>query len=261
MGQYMPGNSFLHRLDPRTKFIGSALLIVTVFLLKGPVQYAVFGAAVLGLYVLGGVSGSLLRSLRPGIYLVFFTLFLNMIFTPGEITIIRVGVIRITREGVLFGFSMGFRLIFLISVSSLVSLTTSPVRMTDGLELLFKPLKKIGFPSGELAMMMNIALRFIPTFWEETDKIIKAQISRGADFNSWNPLSRIKYMTALLVPLFLNVFRKSDELALAMEARGYEVGMDRSSLHKLQFNLRDYLILVLAPVLLAVFILYRSGLN
>ncbi len=256
LGQYVPGNSFLHKLDPRTKLIMSAVLLWVIFLLEGPLEYTGFGLFIVFLYLLAGVSGSFLKILRPGLYLVLITLIINMIFTPGRV-VLDLGLADITREGLIQGLTMGFRLVFLISMSSLVTLTTSPVRMTDGLELLLKPFKKIGVPASELAMMMNIALRFIPTFWEETDKIRKAQIARGADFDSWNLGRRIKYITALLVPLFVSAFRKADELSMAMEARGYTVGMERTSLHELKMNPRDYLVLTVFFISVAAFVINK----
>lgn len=256
LGQYIPGNSFLHRLDPRTKMILLMVLVGVIFLLKTKVEYIGFGALLIFLYFLAGVSKGIWRSLRPGIYLIIFTLMINMIFTPGHV-ILNLGIVSLTREGFILGLTMGFRLAFLISLSSLITLTTSPVCMTDGLELLLKPFKRIGIPASELAMMMNIALRFIPTFWDEFDKIKKAQISRGADFDSWHLGRRVKYMTAILVPLLVSAFRKADELSIAMEARGYVVGAQRTSLHILQFSLRDYLSIIIVLILSSFFTAFR----
>ncbi len=259
LGQYVPGDSFLHRLDPRTKIITAAVLVWLVFQLKGPVEYGSLGAFVVFVYLVSGVSQSIWKALKPGLFLVIFTVILNALFTPGEV-LLNMGIFKLSREGLIQGLTMGGRLLLLISLSSLVTLTTSPVRMTEGLEQLMKPLKKIGFPASELAMMMNIALRFIPTFWEEWDKIRKAQLSRGADFESWNPASRIKYVTAMLIPLFVSAFRKADELSTAMESRGYVVGATRTSLHVLRFNSRDYVLLLSIFVLLVVFGAQRYGL-
>lgn len=180
-----------------------------------------------------------------------------MIFIPGNTVVLHLGLFTVSWEGIIQGITMGMRLLFLILLSSLVTLTTSPVRMTDGLERLLRPLKRIGLPSGELAMMINIALRFIPTFWEETERIIKAQVSRGADFDSRNIARRMKYLTALLIPLFISAFRRADELAMAMESRGYVVGMERSSLYKLEFSRRDYLALIITITSVVLFLGYR----
>lgn len=259
IGQYVPGDSFLHRLDPRTKICTTAALIWLVFTLKSTLEYASFGVTIIFIYVISGVAQSFWKSMKPGFYLVVFTIIINAVFTPGE-ELLNLGLFKFTREGLIQGFTMGFRLLFLIALSSLVTLTTSPVRMTEGLEQMMKPLKRIGFPASELAMMMNIALRFIPTFWEEWDKIRKSQLSRGADFESWNPASRVKYMTAMLIPLFVSAFRKADELSTAMESRGYVVGAPRTSLHVLKFNSRDYVFLTSVFMLLAIFALYRLDL-
>lgn len=259
LGQYVPGQSFLHRLDPRTKIIAVAILAWVVFLLKTMVDYVCFGVFLVALYFAAGTVKNLWRTIRPGLYLVFFTVILNMIFTPGE-PLVKLGFFSLTREGFILGTTMGARLLYLISLSSLLTIATSPVRMTDGLELLMNPFRKVGLPVSEIAMMMNIALRFIPTFWEEWEKIRKAQISRGADFESWNMGNRIKYMTAMFIPLFISAFRRADELSQAMEARGYVVGAPRTSLHVLELNLPDYIIMSLVLLMSAVFAVYRTGL-
>jgi len=257
LGQYIPGNSFIHRLDPRSKLVISIILLWMVFLLTRPAEFVGFSVFIVFSYFMAGVTGSFLRVLKPGFYLILFTLTVNMVFTPGH-SIFSLGPVAVTREGFILGSVIGLKLVFLISVSSLITLTTSPVRMTDGLERLLRPLRKIGFPVSELGMMMNIALRFIPTFWEETDKIKKAQVSRGADFNTWNLSRRAKYATALLVPLFVSAFRKSDELAVSMEARGYSVGMERTSLYELKMHKSDYAALVVVFVLFIAFQWYRT---
>ncbi|MBU7007431.1 energy-coupling factor transporter transmembrane component T family protein [Phosphitispora fastidiosa] len=256
IGQYVPGSSLLHRLDPRTKIIVSAILLWLVFVVENPAEFAAYGLFILVLYIIGGVAGSFLKVMKPGIFLIVITLVLNMFFTPGE-TMFSIGPVPVSRTGLENGLFLGVKIMYLILLSSLVTLVTSPVRMTDGLERLMKPFQRIGLPASELAMMINIALRFIPTFWEETDKIIKAQKSRGADFESWHLQKRAKYMTALLVPLFVSSFRKADELAMAMESRGYVVGMHRSSLHKLEFRPVDFLVLALTVTITGAFIMYK----
>lgn len=244
LGQYVPGNSLIHRLDPRSKMLMLMAMIALVFLLAKPMEYLVFGIIILLFYLLSGVIGSALRVVRPGLYLIAFTVIINMFFTPGHV-VLDLGFVVATREGLLQGLTVGTRFLYLIALSSLVTLTTSPIRMTDGLEKLMSPLRRVNFPVSELAMMINIALRFIPTFWEETDKIIKAQISRGADFDSWQLMRRLRFMTAILVPLFINAFRKAEELSVAMESRGYVVGMRRTSLHELKLSRNDYLALTI----------------
>lgn len=259
IGQYIPGNSIFHRLDPRTKILASVILVWVIFLLRTPREFGVFGLIVAGFYFASGVYRNFWRVMKPGFYLVILTVVINMLFTPGE-KLASLGFVVITREGLIQGITMGVRLAYLIAVSSLLTLTTSPIRMTDGLELLMNPLKRVKFPASELAMMMNIALRFIPTFWEETEKIIKAQTARGADFKSRNFGKRAKYMTALLVPLFVSAFKKADELSTAMESRGYFVGMPRTSLHRLRMRVTDYGALAAVYVLSISFILTKFGL-
>ncbi len=255
-GQYVPGNSLLHRLDPRTKIIVSAILLWLVFVVETPAEFAGYGLFILLLYVIGGVAGSFLKVMKPGLFLIVITLVLNMTFTPGKV-LFNIGPVSVSQTGLENGLILGVKIVYLILLSSLVTLVTSPVRMTDGLEQLMKPLQRVGLPASELAMMINIALRFIPTFWEETDKIIKAQKSRGADFESWRLQKRAKYMTALLVPLFVSSFRKADELALAMESRGYVVGMKRTSLHKLEFRAVDFVVLAGLAVVTGSFVFYK----
>lgn len=253
LGQYVPGKSFLHQLDPRTKIMTSIILVWVVFLLNKPREFALFGLIILFLYLTAGVIKNIWRIMKPGIYLMLLTVIINMFFTPGK-PVINLVFLVITREGLIQGLTMGLRLAYLISLSSLLTLTTSPVRMTDGLELLMNPLKKIKFPVSELAMMMNIALRFIPTFWEETEKIIKAQTARGADFKSRNLSKRMKFMTALLVPLFISAFRRADEYSTAMEARGYFVGMARTSLYRLKMSIKDYTVLLIIYLMSGLYI-------
>ena len=256
LGQYIPGCSVLHRLDPRTKLILSLVLVWLVFLVRNLQEFIAFGALIFTLYLTAGVSGSIIRVLKPGLYLVIFTLLMNMLFFPGQV-VLNLGFLAVTREGLIQGLTVSGRLLFLISASTLVTLTTSPLSMTGGLEALLRPLKRIGVPVSELAMMMNIALKFIPTFLEETDKITKAQAARGADFNSWHPGRRIKYLSALLVPLFVSAFRRADELSIAIESRGYVVGMNRTSLHELKLKTRDYAAMALVGVVFCGFVAYR----
>lgn len=244
LGQYVPGKSLIHRLDPRSKMLMMTAMIGLVFLLEKPLEYLVFGIILFLLFLWAGVIRNTLGVIRPGLYLIAFTVLIHMFFTPGQ-ALLDLGFLTATREGLLKGFTVGTRFLYLIALSSLITLTTSPVRMTDGLERLMSPLRRLRFPVGELAMMINIALRFLPTFWEETDKIMKAQASRGADFDSWQPMRRVKFMTAILVPLFINAFRKAEELSVAMESRGYVVGMRRTSLHELRLSRNDYIALVI----------------
>ena len=229
LGQYFPGNSFLHRLDPRMKLIITLALIVLVFFVKGLIGYALLYGLIVGCAALSRISPRfLIKGMKPILFIIVLTFALNALFASGDTVWLSWGFLTITREGVTNAVFMALRLVFLMICTQLMTLTTSPIALTDALERLMKPLKKIGFPAHELAMMMSIALRFIPTLLEETDKIMKAQSARGADFESGNLLRRAKAMVPLLVPLFVSAFRRAVELALAMEARCYHGGRNRT---------------------------------
>ncbi|MDI9471665.1 MAG: energy-coupling factor transporter transmembrane protein EcfT [Tissierellia bacterium] len=256
VGQYYPGNSILHRLDPRTKLIGTFLFIIVIFMVKTSPQYLL-----LGLFVLLNVFLSkvplrfIIRGLRSIVFILMFAFAINLFFTPGT-PIFRLWRIRITHEGLRLAFTMMMRLVLLIMGTSLMTLTSSPIQLTDGIERLFSPLKRVGFPAHEVAMMMSIALRFIPTLLEETDKIMKAQMARGADFESGRLLQRARALVPLLVPLFIASFKRADDLANAMEARCYRGGRGRTRLHELRYSSRDFLaFLTLAFLTAGVYVL------
>ncbi|HHT70500.1 MAG: energy-coupling factor transporter transmembrane component T [bacterium] len=251
LGQYVPGDSLLHRLDPRSKIIGSMLYIVALFLLKSPAGYAVMTVFTAALVLLSALPlGYVLRGVRPVFYIVLFTLVLNFFLTPGQV-VWKLGPLKATAEGIRLGIFMGWRLLLLVLTTSLLTLTSSPIALTDGIEYLLRPFKRLGVPAHELAMMMTIALRFIPTLLEETDKIMKAQMARGADFETGNIIQRARGMIPLLVPLFVSAFRRADELATAMEARCYRGGEGRTRLKELQFAGRDWVALAASVLLLA----------
>ena len=240
LGQYFPGNSFLHRLDPRMKLIITLALIVLVFFVKGLIGYALLYGLIVGCAALSRISPRfLIKGMKPILFIIVLTFALNALFASGDTVWLSWGFLTITREGVTNAVFMALRLVFLMICTQLMTLTTSPIALTDALERLMKPLKKIGFPAHELAMMMSIALRFIPTLLEETDKIMKAQSARGADFESGNLLRRAKAMVPLLVPLFVSAFRRADELALAMEARCYHGGRNRTRMKQLHLSRLD----------------------
>ena len=242
LGQYYPVDSPVHRLDPRAKILLAFLYIIAVFLVRSlwlylPVAaYLVFAAWLSKL-----PFKMMLRSLKPMRILLVITFILNLFFGTGTDKLLQIGSVVIWKEGLLNALVFTFRLIFLVTGSSILTLTTSPVTLTDGLERLASPLKVIKFPAHEMAMMMTIALRFIPTLIEEADKIMKAQTARGADFETGNLLARSRAMIPLLVPLFISAFRRAGDLAMAMEARCYRGGEGRTRLHKLQFQRRDLL--------------------
>ncbi|NMB19823.1 MAG: energy-coupling factor transporter transmembrane protein EcfT [Firmicutes bacterium] len=243
IGQHIPGDSLIHRLDPRTKILSSIVLIVLLFVVKGFIGY---GLVALGIALVVRASNIplrfVLRGVRPLMVILVFTLTLHLFMTDGRI-IFQIWFLKVTWEGLIRGLMMGTRLLLLIIGTSMLTLTTSPMQLTDGIETLLRPGKKIGIPAHELAMMMTIALRFIPTLLEETEKIMKAQMARGADFQSGGITQRAKSLIPLLVPLFVNAFRRADDLAIAMEARGYRGGEGRTKLRELKFQRSDMMAL------------------
>jgi len=255
IGQYIPGDSAVHKLDPRIKIIITFIFIVAIFFINKLSGYLL---AVLYLYLIIAISkipfSYILKGLRPVIIILLLTVSLNMFFTPGGTILYTLGPLKITTNGLRLAVFMGLRLIFLIIGTSLLTLTTSPISLTDGIEHILKPFSRIGVPAHELAMMMTIALRFIPTLIEEAEKIMKAQMARGADFESGNIVKRAKGLVPLLVPLFISAFRRADELAVAMESRCYRGGQNRTRMKQLKIQPRDYqaLAVTLIMVLLIV---------
>ncbi len=256
MGQYYPVDSRIHRLDPRIKLILTIVFIVAVFMAKTFLGYAVILGFVFLTAKLARVPfRMLLRGLKPLRLIIILTFLLNLFFTSGDTVWVEFWIIRITKEGFLQASFYSLRLVFLVIGTSLLTLTTSPVALSDGIELLLTPLKKIHFPAHELAMMMTIALRFIPTLLEETDKIMKAQMARGADFESGNLISRAKAMVPLLVPLFVSAFRRAGDLAMAMESRCYHGGDGRTRLRVLKITKNDWIACAAVCTLLVLIIL------
>jgi energy-coupling factor transport system permease protein len=240
IGQYYPSNSILHRLDPRVKLIGTFAFIVSLFLFQTLYGYILVTAFLLAVIKLSKVPFRyIMKGLKAIIILLLFTVVFNIFLTPGE-PLLQYGVFKITREGLLNSARMALRLIYLIIGSSLMTLTTTPNQLTDGLEKVLKPLNRIKVPVHEIAMMMSIALRFIPILLEETDKIMKAQMARGADFESGGILKRAKSLIPLLVPLFISAFRRANDLAMAMEARCYRGGDGRTKMKPLRYHGRDF---------------------
>ena len=253
LGQYFPGDSPIHRLDPRAKLIAMICYIVALFLGQWFVTYAVLFLALAAAVKVSTVKPkALLRGLKPVVFILVFTAVLNIFYTPGE-ALASFWIFTITREGIVHAFFMVVRIIMLITCTFLLTYTTSPLALTDGLESLLGPLKKLRVPVHELAMMMSIALRFIPTLIEETDKIMSAQRARGADFDSGNLVQRAKALIPLLVPLFISAFRRADELATAMECRCYHGGEGRTRMKQLHYRPGD-ICFMLGALLLAVFI-------
>ena len=250
LGQYFPGNSPIHRLDPRTKILAVVLFIVSLFLAKSFVTYAImFAVLVISILVSKVPFKSILRGLKPVWFIAIFTGILNLFYTGGTHVIFSVWIFTLTWEGVLNAFFMVTRIMMLLAGTFLLTYTTSPILLTDGLESLLGPLKKIKVPVHELSMMMSIALRFIPTLIEETDKIMSAQRARGADFESGNLIQRAKALIPLLVPLFISAFRRADELAVARECRCYHGGEGRTRLRQLKYRRNDVITLIFFGVI------------
>lgn len=240
LGQFFPGKSILHRLDPRTKIILLFVLMIAIFAAEGWAAYALLSCVTVALIFLSQVPPlTVLKSVKPLSWIILFTLLIHCVSHDGEV-LAKIYVFKLTTEGIVYGAMISLRLILLIVLASLLTFTTSPLQLTDATEKLLSPLKKIGVPAHELAMMMTIAIRFVPTLLEETDKIIKAQKSRGLDFESGNFIRRLKAMIPILVPLFLSSFRRADELAMAMEARCYRGGEGRTHMKVLHLSRADF---------------------
>lgn len=241
LGQYFPGKSIIHRMDPRVKILLTIAFITSVFMIKNFTGYLICAVFTITVILTAQIPVKFVfKGLKPLFFIISFTAVINIFMTPG-VEVFRIWGTNITAtyEGILLAIFMILRLTFLIIGTSVLTLTTSPILLTDGIERLLSPFKKIGVPSHELAMMMTIAIRFIPTLLEETEKIMKAQMARGADFESGNMLKRAKSLVPLLVPLFISAFRRADELALAMECRCYNGGKDRTRLRELKLKILD----------------------
>ena len=257
LGQYFPGNSLLHRFDPRSKILFTVLFIAAIFLCKGLVSY---GITLLILLMMIGISKVqprvFLKGMKPVVFIVVCTAILNLFYTSGTV-LWSWGILKITEEGIWKAGFMVLRILMLIACTLLLTYTTSPILLTDGLEKLLRPLKKLNFPVHELSMMMSIALRFIPTLIQETDKIISAQKARGADFDSGNLIQKAKALIPILIPLFISSFRRAEELAIAMECRCYHGDEGRTSLRHLRYAGRDYGLIVFSIALCAGIVVLR----
>lgn len=257
LGQYYPENSFIHKLDPRIKIMATLFYIVSLFVVDDFIGFAV---AFVELAVIIAVSKVplkfILRGLKPVFLIILFTFVINMFMIKGEV-LVSLGFLSITREGLRTAVFMAVRLVLLIIGASLLTLTTKPISLTDGIEALLSPFKKVGLPSHELAMMMTIALRFIPTLLEETDKIMKAQQARGADFESGNIMRRAKALIPILVPLFISAFRIAQDLAMAMEARCYGGNIKRTRMNGMRLQSRDLAASIIFIVFIALIVLER----
>ena len=258
IGQYYPSDSVIHRLDPRVKLFATMIYMITLFLYKG-----LAGLGLITLFLFGGIQlskvplGYMFKGLRAIMVLLLFTSFFNLTMTPGVVTYWKWGIFQVTDTGVVNAVTIAIRLVYLILGTSLMTLTTTPNQLTDALEQSLRPLNKIHIPVHAIAMMMSIAIRFIPILVEETDKIMKAQMARGADFENGNILQRAKNMVPLLVPLFVSAFRRADDLAMAMEARCYNGGEGRTRMKPLRYEGRDRIAYMVVILFLVVVIMFR----
>lgn len=259
IGQYVPIESYVHRLDPRSKLTGIFLFVIIVFLAD---SWASYGLMII--FCLAGICLSkvpfhfIYRGLRSILFIVLLTFILNLFFTSGGPLLFSLGWFHVYLNGLIQSIFISIRLLVIIVVTTLLTLTTSPIEITDGLETLLGPLKKIKLPVHEFALMMSISLRFIPTLLEETEKIMKAQAARGSDFTSGPLKNRIKAIVPLLVPLFVGAFKRAEDLAMAMEARGYHGDAGRTRLRRLVWTWRDTLLLIALALLTVLLILTRS---
>ena len=258
LGQYFPGDTPIHRLDPRTKILLTILYIAALFTANTPGGYVLAFLALAAVTALGRIPPrAMLKGLKPLIFIMIFTGVLNLFFTAGDDYLFRWGVVKITRAGAKNAVAMVVRVLLLVSGTFLLTYTTSPLSITDGLELLLTPLKKLKVPVYELSLMMSIALRFIPTLIEETDRIMSAQKARGADLESGGLIQRARALLPLLIPLFVSAFRRADELATAMECRCYNGGEGRTRMKVLHMGRGDALAFLLGALLFAGIILLR----
>ena len=257
IGQYYPANSKIHKLDPRTKIIAAIVFMIALFVINQFWPYVIVLGIIVAIVKASEIPMSyMIKGVKPLRWILLFTFVINIFCLPGEVLSIggvklQLGFLKITDAGLRQAIFMSVRLIYLVVGTSLLTLTTSPIQLTDGIERLLDPLNKVGLPVHELAMMMTIALRFIPTLLDETDKIMKAQMSRGADFESSNIINRAKNLVPLLVPLFVSAFRRADELAMAMEARCYRGGKGRTKMRQAVITSADRIAFVLMVLFLA----------
>ena len=258
LGQYFPGNSIIHRLDPRTKLLFLVVYIAALFVAASWISYGLMLSFLIFVIAVSKIPvKSILRGMKPLVFILAFTAILNIFFTGGKTVLVEFWGLSITKEGIIRAVFMISRIMMLITGTFLLTYTTSPIALTDGLESLLGPLKKIHLPVHELSMMMCNALRFLPTLIEETDKIMSAQKARGADFETGNIFKRVRALVPILVPLFISAFRRADELATAMECRCYQGGKGRTKMKLLRYHRADLLAFLTAIALLAGTIVLR----
>lgn len=258
-GRYVPGDSVLHRMDPRSKLIIVFLFVCIVFIANNAWTYGILAAYTLLMVGMSRIPPRFLyQGLKPVLFLVAFTFLLHIFMTREGAIVVDWGWLKIYEEGIKQGIFISLRFFLLILITSLLTLTTTPIEITDGLETLLNPLKKVKFPVHELALMMSISLRFIPTLMQETDKIMKAQTARGVEYNSGPVKDRIKAIVPLLIPLFIGSFKRAEELAVAMEARGYQGGEGRTKYRLLQWGISDTAMILFLAAVTVLLIVFRG---
>lgn len=251
-GRFIPGESFVHKLDPRAKLLFVFAFIVIVFIANNALTYGLLVAFTLVVILMSRIKPYfLINGLKPVLFLMIFTFLIHILFTKEGDLLFELGFVQVYEEGLRQGIFISLRFLVLVFMTTILTLTTSPISITDGLEVLLNPLKKVKFPVHELALMMSIALRFIPTLMDETDKIMKAQMARGSDLSAGSLKDRIKAVVPLLVPLFVSAFKRAEDLATAMEVRGYKGGEGRTRYRQLKWQLKDTCILVFLVVFAA----------
>ncbi len=259
LGQFFPGTSVIHRFDPRMKILLSVIFIVVLFVVNSLTAYIIMGVLLAIVVKVSGIPlGLILKGLKPVFVIVIITALLNVFYTSSGDILWQWGVLKITQRGVLLGLFMAIRIIYLIvGVAIILTYTTSPILLTDAVEQIFSPFKRFGFPAHEIAMMMTIALRFIPTLIDETEKIINAQKARGAGFDDKNIINKAKSLVPILVPLFVSAFKRADELAIAMECRCYHGGENRTRMRVLKSTKLDYIALAITLIASAGLIMFN----
>ncbi|MGX7014742.1 energy-coupling factor transporter transmembrane component T family protein [Vagococcus silagei] len=259
LGRFIPGDSFVHRLDPRAKLLTSFYFIIIIFFCNNFVSFGVMFLFVLAAILASKINlGFFIKGVKPLIWLILFTVSLQILFTTGGEVYFKLGFLTVSEFGLVNGAYIFFRFVLIILMSTLLTLTTAPLSLSDAIEYLLRPLKAVKFPAHETSMMLSIALRFVPTLMDETEKIMNAQRARGVDFNEGNLMQKMKAIVPLLIPLFVSAFDRAEDLALAMEARGYRGGEGRSKYRVLRWTLKDTLIIVSMVVLTALLMWVRN---
>lgn len=259
LGRYVPIDSLIHRLDPRAKLLFVFTMTILIFFMDNWYTYSFGFLIIVTLIKMSGLKFMFVfNGLKPILFLIIFTFLMHVFLTKGGKTIFEWGIFNIQMEGIKMGIMISFRFILIIFLSTLMTLTTSPIALTDALETLLTPFKKIKLPVHELALMMSIALRFIPTLMDETQKVMKAQMSRGSDMGSGSAFDRLKAVIPLLIPLFVSAFKRADELAVAMEVRGYKGDVGRTKYRKLKWQMQDTMALISLLPLGLIILLLRS---